>query len=173
MQKFDFDDHEYTPIRDGEERARIRRAQGIKGEWEIQTWPKNKLVLQSYTHDDDVCLEISGNFSPEQRLKVITEIRDQLNAAERAFETEETVTPALKHFNCRDTAVKMQSSQFQVVVIESERGWGQKVDSVHYFDSFDEAKAFQIDYNKDNADGPAPDWYMQAGSPQPVPSKNR
>lgn len=57
----------------------------------------------------------------------------------------------------------------KVVIIESERGWGQKVDEVKYFDSMDEAYEFQKKYNADNpprdANGWAPDWYMQAQDP--------
>lgn len=51
---------------------------------------------------------------------------------------------------------------YRVDIIESERGWGQKIDEVKYFDNEPEAKAFVEEYNAQNPDGPAPDWYMQA-----------
>ena len=50
----------------------------------------------------------------------------------------------------------------EVQIIESERGWGQRVDETRYFTSRAEAEAFCTEYNKDNKPGPAPDWYMQA-----------
>lgn len=51
---------------------------------------------------------------------------------------------------------------FRVDIIESERGWGQKIDETKYFDNEDEARAFATQYNSKNPPGPAPDWYMQA-----------
>lgn len=60
------------------------------------------------------------------------------------------------------------TSKWRVVVIESERGWGSKVDSIEYFDTEAEAWAFEKDFNKDNPPGPAPDWYMQAEDPEPL-----
>ncbi len=50
---------------------------------------------------------------------------------------------------------------FRVDIIESERGWGQKIDETKYFDNEPEAIAFCKQYNAQNPDGPAPDWYMQ------------
>jgi hypothetical protein len=57
--------------------------------------------------------------------------------------------------------IKLQQA-FKVEIIESERGWGQKIDEVKYFDSEESAKDFCKRYNADNPAGPAPDWYMQA-----------
>lgn len=51
---------------------------------------------------------------------------------------------------------------YRVDIIESERGWGTKVDEVKYFDSEESAKAFCAEYNKTNTASVAPDWYMQA-----------
>lgn len=51
---------------------------------------------------------------------------------------------------------------YKVVIIESERGWGQKVEDELYYDNEEEAKAFVVKYNADLPDGPAPDWYMMA-----------
>lgn len=52
----------------------------------------------------------------------------------------------------------------RVYIIESERGWGQRVDEVLHFDSADEAERFTRDYNaKHNPPmDRAPDWYMYA-----------
>jgi len=50
----------------------------------------------------------------------------------------------------------------RVQIIESERGWGQKVDEVKYFDTYEEAEAFVNDYNKENNLPYVPDWYMYA-----------
>lgn len=56
---------------------------------------------------------------------------------------------------------------YRVNIIESERGWGQKVDETLYFDNADEAKQYANDYNtKYNpplkpGEG-VPDWYMYA-----------
>jgi hypothetical protein len=54
---------------------------------------------------------------------------------------------------------------YKVVVIESERGWGQKVDEVLYFKTRAEASSWSAKFNSRNPPGPAPDWYMQAGPP--------
>lgn len=52
----------------------------------------------------------------------------------------------------------------KVLIIESERGWGQKIDEVKEFPTHDEAVQFCKDYN--NKYNPpldeAPDWYMYA-----------
>ena len=50
----------------------------------------------------------------------------------------------------------------KVVIIESERGWGQRVDDVKYFDSKKDAEDYCREYNKSNTDDVAPDWYMKA-----------
>ena len=57
---------------------------------------------------------------------------------------------------------------YRVEIIESERGWGRRVDEVKFFDNFDEAQAFVDKYNSTNPPGPAPDWYMQANGPYKV-----
>jgi len=47
-------------------------------------------------------------------------------------------------------------------LIESERGWGSKIDEVKYFDTMEEAEAFVIEFNKYNDKPTVPDWYMYA-----------
>ena len=52
---------------------------------------------------------------------------------------------------------------FKVFIIESEAGWGRKVDEVKRFDTKQEALKFVEDYNtKYNPPGPTPSWYMIA-----------
>jgi hypothetical protein len=53
-------------------------------------------------------------------------------------------------------------SKVKVVIIESERGWGQRIDEVKEFDDRAAAEAFVKDYNKENNLPSAPDWYMYA-----------
>jgi hypothetical protein len=51
----------------------------------------------------------------------------------------------------------------KVYMIESERGWGQKVDEVKVFPTREEAVKFAEEYNKKyNPPGPVPDWYIRA-----------
>ena len=52
---------------------------------------------------------------------------------------------------------------FLVEIIESERGWGSKVDEKIYFDNEAEAREYARAYNaKHNTETSAPDWYMRA-----------
>jgi hypothetical protein len=50
----------------------------------------------------------------------------------------------------------------KVEIIESERGWGQKVDSTKEFPSRAKAEAFVKKYNAKNDLPEVPDWYMYA-----------
>lgn len=52
--------------------------------------------------------------------------------------------------------------KYQVAIIESERGWGQKLEDIREFDSRKEADAFIAEYNKENNLPQVPDWYMYA-----------
>jgi len=58
--------------------------------------------------------------------------------------------------------------KFEVVVIESERGWGQKVAWKKTFTSADEAYRYQESINNENTDTVAPDWYMMAMEPKRI-----
>ena len=58
--------------------------------------------------------------------------------------------------------------KFSVSIIESERGWGQKVDEVKIFESADKAWEFANEFNSHNTAKEAPDWYMRANDPVPV-----
>jgi hypothetical protein len=58
---------------------------------------------------------------------------------------------------------------WKVEIIESERGWGSKVDEVLYFTEQAEAATYVKEYNeKYNPPGPVPDWYMVAQGPYQV-----
>ena len=52
--------------------------------------------------------------------------------------------------------------KYTAVIIESERGWGQKIDEVKEFDTEKQRDDFIVEFNGHNPDGPAPDWYMRA-----------
>lgn len=58
--------------------------------------------------------------------------------------------------------IEKPQDAFKVVIIESERGWGQKIDETIYFDNEAEARNFVIEYNKRNTATVVPDWYMYA-----------
>ena len=62
----------------------------------------------------------------------------------------------------------MAKYRWRVNVIESERGWGQKVEDIKFFDDEQTAKDFVKDFNKDNNLSYVPDWYMYADEPQKV-----
>ena len=50
----------------------------------------------------------------------------------------------------------------KVVIIEIERGWGQRVGETREFATREEAEAFVAKFNKRNTALTAPDWYMKA-----------
>ena len=51
---------------------------------------------------------------------------------------------------------------YRVDVIESERGWGQKIAEVKYFEAEAEARQFAEEFNAKNTSDSVPDWYMYA-----------
>lgn len=54
---------------------------------------------------------------------------------------------------------------WQVDIIESERGWGQKLDEIREFEDYDVAEQFVKDFNSGNNQDTVPDWYMYASKP--------
>lgn len=58
--------------------------------------------------------------------------------------------------------------EVKVEIIESERGWGQKVDEVKVFkgktkgQALDKAEKFVKKFNSKNTETEVPDWYMYA-----------
>ena len=59
----------------------------------------------------------------------------------------------------------MFKKRFAVDIIESERGWGRKLDSVETFATLEEAEKFQEEFNSQNTCDHVPDWYMVASNP--------
>jgi len=55
---------------------------------------------------------------------------------------------------------------FKVTVIESEAGWGQKIDSVETFDTIEAADQFREEFNARNTAKDTPSWYMMALEPK-------
>lgn len=67
----------------------------------------------------------------------------------------------------------MQEVYFKVDIIESERGWGSKVEATYYFKTSSSAEKFKEKYNASNKEDfekttIVPDWYMQAEDPVKV-----
>jgi hypothetical protein len=63
----------------------------------------------------------------------------------------------------------MKNSAFKIAVIESESGWGRKIDDYMVCLSTDDTKAFEKEFNSKNNLSSAPDWYMSVeGEPQPI-----
>ena len=54
---------------------------------------------------------------------------------------------------------------WKVGIIESERGWGQKVVEAKFFDNQKDAAAFVQEFNSANIEDHVPDWYMYATRP--------
>jgi len=50
----------------------------------------------------------------------------------------------------------------KVLIIESEKGWGQRIDEVKVFSTNEEADTFIKQYNSENNASKVPDWYMYA-----------
>ncbi len=57
----------------------------------------------------------------------------------------------------------------KIAVIESEAGWGRKIDDWMVCLSVEDCKNFEKEFNSKNTFEIAPDWYMQVeGSPEPI-----
>ena len=57
----------------------------------------------------------------------------------------------------------MVKNKIKVLMIESDAGWGQKIDEVKEFDTKEAAIKFVIDYNKKyNNQATTPSWYIKA-----------
>lgn len=56
-------------------------------------------------------------------------------------------------------------NNFLVEIIESEAGWGQRLDETKYFETYEEAEKFMKEYNKKNNFSQVPNWYMYASEP--------
>lgn len=62
----------------------------------------------------------------------------------------------------------MAKYKWRVDVIESERGWGQKIDSTKFFKTEPEAVKWVKEYNAENNLPYVPNWYMYATTPLKV-----
>lgn len=57
----------------------------------------------------------------------------------------------------------------KIAVIESEDGWGRKIDDWMVCLTVEDAKTFEKEFNGQNTKSSTPSWYMQVeGDPQPV-----
>ena len=50
----------------------------------------------------------------------------------------------------------------KVNIMESERGWGSRLDEVREFETLELAEAFAEEFNSHNTEDKVPDWYMRA-----------
>jgi len=60
---------------------------------------------------------------------------------------------------------KTYVERWRVDIIETERGWGSKVDESKYFKSRKRADTFVEKYNSKNTELMTPAWYMYATAP--------
>lgn len=56
----------------------------------------------------------------------------------------------------------MAQEKHKVIIMESERGWGQRVDGVELYDTREQAEARISEVNAQNTETTVPDWYMYA-----------
>lgn len=56
----------------------------------------------------------------------------------------------------------MLRSVYKVAIIESEAGWGQRIDEVKKFKTKKAAEKFVADFNSENTEKVTPSWYMRA-----------
>lgn len=63
----------------------------------------------------------------------------------------------------------MSNLAVKIAVIESESGWGRKIDDWMVCLSTEDAKAYQKEFNSKNTSDTVPDWYMQVeGEPTTI-----
>lgn len=62
--------------------------------------------------------------------------------------------------------------KYRVYLMESEAGWGQRVEETKYFDELDKAEKYVEDFNSHNNEPVAPSWYMYATKPEMVQVKD-
>lgn len=55
-----------------------------------------------------------------------------------------------------------KETPYRVNLIESERGWGQRLDEVLYFETSTLAEQYVAEFNSKNTATVVPDWYMYA-----------
>ena len=57
---------------------------------------------------------------------------------------------------------QVKPGDHSVNLIESESGWGQKIDDTYYFPTKTDAQQYVVDFNAKNDSATVPDWYMYA-----------
>ena len=63
----------------------------------------------------------------------------------------------------------MSNLAVKIAVIESEAGWGRKIDDWMVCLSIEDSKEFKNEFNAMNFEYTTPDWYMQVeGEPEPI-----
>jgi predicted DNA binding protein len=63
----------------------------------------------------------------------------------------------------------MANLAVKIAVIESEKGWGRKIDDWMVCLSVEDANLYKKEFNARNVEEQTPDWYMQVeGEPQPI-----
>ena len=65
--------------------------------------------------------------------------------------------------------IKKLRTAVKIPVVESESGWGRKIDDYMVCLSVEDAKKFEKEFNSRNTTSSAPNWYMQVeGDPEPI-----
>lgn len=62
--------------------------------------------------------------------------------------------------------------KYRVFLMESESGWGQRVDETKYFDELTDAEEYVKDFNSRNTAKVTPSWYMYATAPEMIQVKD-
>jgi hypothetical protein len=60
------------------------------------------------------------------------------------------------------------NAKYRVAFYEHESGWGSRLDSEEFFETYEEASKRVEEFNAHNNKKPVPDWYMTASEPQLV-----
>ncbi len=97
---------------------------------------------------------------PENRI-IILEVQNLGNGDKFEWYTESDISPWVITPEMIETFLGDVIS-VKVEIIESERGWGSKVDEVKEFDDMEQAEEFIKTFNSANDKDQVPDWYMYA-----------
>jgi len=63
----------------------------------------------------------------------------------------------------------MKNLAVRIAVVESEAGWGRKIDDWMVCLTVEDAMLYEKEFNSKNTADSAPDWYMQVeGDPEPI-----
>lgn len=67
----------------------------------------------------------------------------------------------------KDCIDSTSTKNWEVALVESERGWGSKIDEYKYFETEKQANEFVKEFNSKNDKDYVPDWFMYAKYPIP------